>query len=344
VMKRVSSIVGHFQSEEKVFHQAVGQKFAPIPLVGLGTWQSDAEGVPVQKVVEQAIDLGYRHIDCAAIYGNEKEVGDAIAKKIADGTVKREDLYVVSKLWNTKHEPKAVIPAMQQTLKDLRLSYVDLYLIHWPVALADGPSKFPTDEKGRVVYGYTPLEETWTAMEELVRKGWTKAIGLSNCNSKQVEKIIKKGTIRPACLQVECHPYLTQDKLIQYCKQRDIQVVAYSPLGAPMRPWGKKHEPTLLADPKIAAMAQKYKKSPAQIVLRYQVQRGVAVIPKTVNPGRLAENLQVTNFTLSDMDMNTIQSFNRNFRFCWPRFVNKFGEELDELDPKHPEFPFGEEF
>jgi len=298
----------------------------------------------VQKIVEQAIDLGYRHIDCAFIYGNEKEVGAAIAKKIADGTVKREDLYVVSKLWNTSHEPNEVIPAFQQTMKNLGLTYLDLYLIHWPSAFVGGQGNFPLSEKGRVLYGYTPLEDTWKVMEELVKKGWTKAIGLSNCNSKQIERIIKKGTIRPACLQIESHPYLTQDKLIQFCQQRDIQVVAYSPLGSAHRPWGKKEQPTLLDDPKIIAMAQKYKKSPAQIVLRFQVQRGVAVIPKTSNLTRLAENLQVTNFHLSDVDMNTIKSFNRNFRYCYPSFVNKFGEELDELDPKHPEFPFGEEF
>jgi len=265
-------------------------------------------------------------------------------KKIADGTVKREDLYVVSKLWNTQHEAKNVVPACQKTLQDLGLSYLDLYLIHWPVAFASGKGQFPTTESGRVDYAYIPVEETWKVMEELVRKGWVKAIGLSNFNSKQIDRIIKCGKIKPACLQIESHPYLTQDKLIDFCHQRGIEVVAYSPLGSPQRPWGKSGDPSLLEDPKILALAQKYKKTPAQILLRFQVQRGVSVIPKTGNSARLAENLEVTNFNLSDVDMNTIKAFNKNFRYCYPRFVNKFGEEVDELDPNHPEFPFGEEF
>jgi len=195
-----------------------------------------------------------------------------------------------------------------------------------------------------VDYGYTPIEDTWKALEVLVQKGLTRAIGLSNFNSKQIDRIIKSGTIRPACLQIESHPYLTQDKLIKFCHSRDIQVVAYSPLGSPDRPWAKPGQPTLLEDPKIAAIAKKYKKTPAQILLRFQVQRGVAVIPKSVKADRLKENLEVTNFKLSEEDMEVIHSFNRNYRFCIAKFTNKFGQEVDELDPAHPEFPFGEEF
>jgi len=271
-------------------------------------------------------------------------VGAAVAKKIADGVVKREDLYIVSKLWNTQHEPKDVAPSLHQTLKDLGLKYIDLYLIHWPVAFASGKGKFPTTEAGRVDYGFTPIEETWKPLEELVKQGYIKAIGLSNFNSKQIDRIIKCGTVRPACLQIESHPYLIQEKLIAFCHERGIQVVAYSPLGSADRPWGKKGDPSLLEDPKILGLASKYNKTPAQILLRFQVQRGVAVIPKTIKPERLVENLQVTNFILSDVDMDVIKSFNRNFRFCFPRFTNKYGEEVDELDSTHPEYPFGEEF
>jgi len=265
-------------------------------------------------------------------------------QKITDGVVKREDLYVVSKLWNTDHEAKDVAPAFHRTLKDLGLKYLDLYLIHWPVALKPGRGKFPTTESGTVDYGYTPIEETWKALEPLVKEGYVKAIGLSNCNSKQIERILKICTVRPACNQVESHPYLSQEKLITFCHSRGIQVVAYSPLGSADRPWGKPEQPILLEDPAILRIAQKYKKSPAQILIRFHVQRGVAVIPKTIKPQRLAENLQVTNFTLSDSDMETLKALNRNFRYCYPLFVNKFGVEMDELDPKHPEFPFGEEF
>jgi diketogulonate reductase-like aldo/keto reductase len=344
-MKRLQGICKQLVSSDlKVSSQPLKQTFATIPLVGLGTWQAGKGDDAVQKIVELAIDLGYRHIDCAAAYGNEQQVGAAIAKKIADGVVKREDLYVVSKLWNTQHEPKDVVPACRQTLKDLGLKYIDLYLIHWPVAFASGKGKFPTTESGRVDYGYTPIEQTWKAMEALVQQGLTKAIGLSNFNSKQIDRIIRCGTIRPACLQIESTPYLTQEKLIDFCNKRDIQVVAYSPLGSNDRPWGKKDDQILLQEPKVLDLAKKYKKSPAQILLRFQVQRGVAVIPKTIQSQRLIENLQVTNFNLSDEDMNALKSLNRNFRYCYPRFVNKFGEEVDELDPSHPEYPFGEEF
>jgi len=342
-MKRLGIVCAHFQpSVNKSASTSLSHKNARIPLVGLGTWKAGRG--EVQKVVELAIDLGYRHIDCAAAYGNEKEVGAAIAKKIKSGVVKREDLYVVSKLWNTEHEPKDVAPAFNRTLQDLGLEYLDLYLIHWPVAFASGKGKFPTTEDGKVDYGYTPIEDTWKALEVLVQKGLTRAIGLSNFNSKQIDRIIKSGTIRPACLQIESHPYLTQDKLIKFCHSRDIQVVAYSPLGSPDRPWAKPGQPTLLEDPKIAEIAKKYKKTPAQILLRFQVQRGVAVIPKSVKADRLKENLEVTNFKLSEEDVEVIHSFNRNYRFCIAKFTNKFGQEVDELDPAHPEFPFGEEF
>jgi len=343
-MKRLRAISAQFKPEveRKSYSQALSTKNARIPLVGLGTWKS-APG-EAQKVVELAIDLGYRHIDCAAAYGNEKEVGKAIANKIESGVVKREELYIVSKLWNTFHDPKDVAPAFKRTLQDLGLKYLDLYLIHWPVAFAPGKGKFPTTDDGKVDYAYTPIEETWKPLEGLVKEGLVKAIGLSNFNSKQIDRIIKSGTIRPACLQVESHPYLTQDKLVKFCQSRDIQVVAYSPLGSPDRPWAKKGEPSLLEDPKIVAIAKKYNKTPAQIILRFQVQRGVAVIPKSVQPKRLKENLEVTNFKLSEEDMKIIHSFNRNYRFCIAKFTNKFGKEVDELDPAHPEFPFGEEF
>jgi len=342
-MERLSRVIAHLRIEAKPnqHRNDASTKASLAPLVGFGTW--NAKRGEVKKLVELAIDTGYRHIDCAAAYGNEKEVGEALASKIGS-VVKREELFVVSKLWNTCHEYKDVLPACQQSLRDLGLQYLDLYLIHWPVSFKAGEAKFPTTPDGRVAYGYTDLHETWRAMEELVRKKLVKAIGLSNFNSKQIDRIISKATIRPTCLQVESHAYLNQDKLINFCNQRGIQVVAYSPLGSPDRPWAQKGDPSLLDDPKIVAIAKKYHKTPAQILLRFTVQRGVAVIPKSATHHRIIENFQVLQFRLDEADMQTIKSLNRNHRLCVPTFKNNKGEIRLEIEPDHPENPLNEEF
>lgn len=189
-----------------------------IPTVGLGTWKSKPG--EVASAVKTAIQAGYRHIDCAAVYGNEKEVGEAL-KSCIGSAVNREDLFITSKLWNTKHNPSDVRPALMQTLSDLGLDYLDLYLIHWPIALKDGDEPFPKDADGKLIYAYHDPYDTWQAMETLVNDGLVRAIGLSNFNSKQVDDIISKSQIKPAVLQVECHPYLNQAQLIKHCKERD---------------------------------------------------------------------------------------------------------------------------
>merc|ERR1712059_153006 len=196
-----------------------------------GTWKS-APG-QVTEAVEHALKSGYRHIDCAAVYGNEAEVGAGIR---ASG-VAREDIFVTSKLWNTKHHPEDVEAACRKTLADLGLNYLDLYLIHWPVAFERGDVAFPKNEDGSLRYDIeTHPTTTWLAMEKLVEKGLVRTIGLSNFNSEQITDILKKGSIKPVTNQVECHPYLTQAKLLEFCKERDITLTAYSPLGSPDRP------------------------------------------------------------------------------------------------------------
>ncbi|KAG5683456.1 hypothetical protein PVAND_012735 [Polypedilum vanderplanki] len=204
------------------------------PVVGFGTSRTSS-GVIIQAV-KDAIDAGYRHIDCAHIYGNEHEVGEAINAKIAEGIVKREDLFVVSKLWNCFHEPKEVKPALEHSLKQLNLDYLDLYLIHWPICYQKSNELCPTNEAGEILYGNTDILDTYRAMEELVDAGLTKSIGISNFNIKQIDYITKNARIQPVTNQVECHPYLLNKKLSDFCKSKNIVITAYAPLGSPARP------------------------------------------------------------------------------------------------------------
>lgn len=285
-----------------------------IPIFGLGTWKS-APGV-VGQVIKDAIDAGYRHFDCAHIYGNEAEIGAALKEVFNEGKVKREDVFITSKLWNSFHRPGAVEPALRTTLKNLELDYLDLYLIHWPTGFKEIEDNLWPLEDGKVIVSDVDYVDTWKAMEEVYKKGLTKSIGISNFNKEQIERVLKVATVVPQTNQVECHPYLNQKKLMQFCKEKNITITAYSPLGSADRPWAKPGDPELLDDPKIKAIGTKYGKTAAQVVLKYQVQRGNIVIPKSVNKKRMEENINIFDFELSNEDIVELDSFDCNGRIC----------------------------
>jgi len=279
-----------------------------MPVLGLGTWKSQAG--QVENAVEYALKSGYRHLDCAAIYRNEIEVGTGIS---ASG-VPRSEIFVTSKLWWTKHHPDDVEPACRKTLADLGLSYLDLYLIHWPTAFGRGDDPDPKNADGTPRYETISPTETYLAMEKLVGLGLVRSIGLSNFNSEQISDILEKGSIKPVTNQVECHPFLNQSKLLSFCKERDVTITAYAPLGSPDCPWRKPDDFDLLDDPRIKKIGEKHNKSTAQVLIRWQIQRGAIVIPKSVTPSRIDENAAVFDFNLTKEDMEMIDSFDCNGR------------------------------
>ncbi|XP_012539617.1 aldo-keto reductase family 1 member B1 [Monomorium pharaonis] len=285
-----------------------------VPILGLGTWEPEAG--EITQTIKDAIDLGYRHFDCAQFYGNEKQIGAAFQTKITEGVVKREDLFITSKLWNTFHSPHLVEPALKKTLTDFDFDYLDLYLIHWPLGCKEGEDLYPINPDGNVALSDVDYLDTWKAMEDVLSKGLTKNIGVSNFNSEQITRLLENATVKPVTNQVECHPYLTQKKLSAFCKERDILITAYSPLGSPQRPWAKPDEPKLLEDKKLIKFGQKYNKTPAQILIRYQVDRGHIVIPKSINKSRIAQNMEVFDFKLSSEDIAYIDNFDCNGRIC----------------------------
>jgi D-xylose reductase len=298
-----------------------------LPAVGLGFWKVPKPAAA--DLVRQAIRTGYRHFDCACDYGNEAEVGAGIAAALAAGECRRSNLWVTSKLWNTYHARQHVRFAVERTLRDLRLDYLDLYLIHFPIAQEFVPFETryppewffePSDAHPKMKFARVPLSETWAAMEELVSAGLVRHIGVCNYGTALLRDLLSYARVRPAVLQVELHPYLAQEKLLRFARESGIAVTAFSPLAAQsyyaigMADAGE----SVLGEEVVRAAAHRHKKTPAQVVLRWAVQRGTAVVPKTVHSERLAENLALFDFELTPVEMAEIGALDRDRRFNDP--------------------------
>eukprot|EP00929_Paragymnodinium_shiwhaense_P092209 TRINITY_DN5208_c0_g1_i2.p1 TRINITY_DN5208_c0_g1~~TRINITY_DN5208_c0_g1_i2.p1 ORF type:complete len:324 (-),score=96.03 TRINITY_DN5208_c0_g1_i2:196-1167(-) len=286
---------------------------ALMPACGLGTWNSPKG--EVYAAVKAALECGYRHIDCAWIYGNEDEVGQAFKET----TVDRKDYFVTGKLWNSFHHAADAEAHCKDTLQKLGLDYLDLYLMHWPVCLKKGAPLPPGPDDFEDI----PLEETWKAMEALVEKGLVKAIGVSNFSIKKMQTILNMATVKPAVNQVEGHPYLQQPQLKEFCDAQGIVITAYSPLGSPERPARVKDlsDPVLMEDPTLVEIAKKEDRTPAEVLIRWAVQRGTVVIPKSVTPARIQSNLAAASRPLSDEAMDSLTKMDRHLRllkgFLW---------------------------
>lgn len=295
-----------------------------MPIIGLGTWKS-APGM-VYQAIRWALKLGYKHFDCASIYGNQQEIGQAFNDAFKEDNLKREDIFITSKLWNDSHNPEDILPELKQTLNQLQLEYLDLWLMHWPIAQKKG-TQLPTKDEDMVSLKILPLDITYKEMEKAQLNGLVKAIGVSNFGQKNLEKIITECKIIPAVNQVESHPYLTQADLIDFCNKNMIVVTAYSPLGSGEHP----DNHNLLQDTTIIEIAEKLNITPAQVVLSWQINRGVAVIPKSVHEARLKENIASVNIALDNEDMKKIESLNKNFRYINAQSFNYLDYDNDTI-------------
>lgn len=298
-----------------------------IPSIGIGFWKVDKP--LTANVVVEAIKAGYRHLDCACDYGNEKEVGEGIQQAISAGLCTREELWVTSKLWNTYHRTEHVRPAIERSLADLQLDYLDLYLIHFPIASKFVPFEEryppewffdPNSAEPKIEADNVPISQTWAAMESLVNDGLARDIGVCNFGTSLLRDLQSYATIQPSVLQIEAHPHLTQDKLIRYCKQQGIAVTAFSPLGALSYfalGMADESESAINTDV-VKNIATQHGRTAAQVILRWGVQRGTAIVPKTSKPERMVENISLFDFELSDDQMAAINGLDQHRRFNDP--------------------------
>jgi diketogulonate reductase-like aldo/keto reductase len=268
-----------------------------IPALGFGTLIPDP--VMTRKATKAALEIGFRHLDCSERYRNETAVGEAMEEVFASGVVRREDVFLTTKLWNNNHRPDRVRPALEASLRRLRVDYVDCYLVHTPFAFRPGDDQDPRDERGQVVYDTeVTLAQTWQAMERLVDESICKSIGLSDVSLGKLKEIVSIARIKPAVVQIEAHPYLPEWDLIEFCEEQGIVVTAFAALGHAM-------EPKITEDQVIVAASRFLGKTPAQVALAWAVQRGTALLTTSTSPGHLQENFDIS--TLPDSIMEEIR-------------------------------------
>jgi diketogulonate reductase-like aldo/keto reductase len=316
-----------------------------MPIIGLGCWQADVPS-EFEDAIEKALEAGYRHFDIAYAYGNEANLGNVLKRWIDAGKIKRQELFITSKLPTIAMHPSRVLQFAKISLGALKLDYLDLYLVHQPFGLewrGDPKEITPRTPEGKVAIDpNTSLEQIWEAMETLVDTGLVRSIGISNFKPSQVERIVKAARIQPANHQVEMHAYFQQKELQALSKKHGITIVAYAPLGSPGRTlFFQKHSgvqfecPPILEDPLVVQLSKKYGKTTGQILLRHLIQLGVSPVPKSTNAERLRSNIQVFDFALNEEEMKLMEALDKGEQgrtFTMSRF--KGVEE-------HPEYPYG---
>jgi diketogulonate reductase-like aldo/keto reductase/3-dehydroquinate synthetase len=312
---------------------AQSKRSSKIPAVGFGTFNSFQDHEKVYESVKFAIEIGYRLFDCASLYGNELEVGRAINECIESGDVRREDLCIMSKLWNTEHDPEDVEPACRRSLAAMGLDYFDIYMMHWPVHMEKESTLISSNDGGEFEFkiihsgNRKNLAKTYEAMEELVHMGLVADLGVSNFSSRQLAELLADCSIPPVANEVERHPLLQQPRLFDYCREHDIHVIGYSPLGK--IGYRGPDSPDMLAVPEIAKIAEETGRTPAQVVLGWAFQSGSSVIPKSLTPSRIAANFDVQSSFLSIEQMNTLNEVDQGHRFVSVPYYDFPDDDID---------------
>ncbi|KAI3417553.1 hypothetical protein GPALN_013273 [Globodera pallida] len=302
----------------------------PMPQVGFGTWM--CKPPMVNQIIKSAIRNGYRHLDCAFIYQNQSEIGNALKEMVQAGEIKRDELFITSKVWNTFHSYDAALANVDTILEQLGLDYLDLCLIHWPIGYREGGELLPKDESGQKVFlSDVDFLETWRALENAVAMGKVRSIGVSNFNSAQIQRVIDTGSIKPCVLQTECHPFFQQKKLRTFCKNNGIHFVASCPLGSSADNMFRSAEyPKVFDHPTISNIATLLQKTNAQVVLRFLIQLNVGVVPRSSDSQRQRQNLDIFGFSLNDDQMAQMEALDTGKRIVYL-----------PISAHSPHFPFG---